>query len=329
MNESIFSTYSTGENRVTASILAVLRCLALSRIEGILEALLGDNAFELIRFRNQPPGTGRSVPDGEIGSNFRLLLETKRERDALSRSQLDGHLEILDQSNEKDRLLLVITPDEDQPHLIAEINDPRLIWSNFAALNQAIDGLLSDELNEKEVISEREEFLLRELQKMLLAEKLLGPSREVLVIAARHAWPLYNVVPAYICKRGRAFQQVQYVAFYADNRIYPLVPRILERHDQVVFEPGKNKGRLGEIVNQAIEKSGQTNWPYKFSIHKVFVLSAPDAPETEKLQKPIVNDIFSSSGQKIAFTQNQRYVSLDALKKAEKTSDLTRNESYE
>jgi hypothetical protein len=49
MNESIFSTYSTGENRVTASFLAVLRCLALPRIELILGALMEDADFQLNR----------------------------------------------------------------------------------------------------------------------------------------------------------------------------------------------------------------------------------------------------------------------------------------
>ena len=39
MPDSIFSTYRTGENRVTASILAVLRSLALHRIERLLGAL--------------------------------------------------------------------------------------------------------------------------------------------------------------------------------------------------------------------------------------------------------------------------------------------------
>jgi hypothetical protein len=49
---SIFSTYSTGENRVTASILAVLKSLSLNRIERLLGALLEQSAFELVRFQN-------------------------------------------------------------------------------------------------------------------------------------------------------------------------------------------------------------------------------------------------------------------------------------
>lgn len=54
MTTNIFSTYSTGENRVTASIIAVLQSLSLSRIETLLGALLEQSEFELVRFQNQP-----------------------------------------------------------------------------------------------------------------------------------------------------------------------------------------------------------------------------------------------------------------------------------
>jgi hypothetical protein len=58
---SIFSTYSTGENRVTASFLAVLRALSLDRMQRLLGSLMEHSDFELIRFENQPSkgGAGR------------------------------------------------------------------------------------------------------------------------------------------------------------------------------------------------------------------------------------------------------------------------------
>jgi hypothetical protein len=40
------------------------------------------------------------------------------------------------------------------------------------------------------------------------------------------------------------------------------------------------------------------------------------------LAEPIINDLTSNTGQKIAFTQNRLYVSLEALRKAKKTSEL-------
>lgn len=322
MIESIFSTYSTGENRVTSSILAVLRCLALPRIEAILGALVGDVDFELVRFENQPGQGGEGVPDGEIVSSCRILLETKRVRNDLKRDQLQRHINRLTSETEK---VLVLTPDDHEPSLIAEMKDKRLVWNSFSALNQAIDDLLSDDKNDKEVISEREEFLLRELQKMLLAEKdLIGSSKDVLVIPARNAWPIYNSIHAYICQPGRPFRPVKYVAFYESNRIQPKVAKILSGpHDDVIFEPNKNNNvEVDDFVKKAIEISG--DWPFKFrSRSKVFILSAPEAKETVTLPHPIPNDLTSkATGQRIAFTQNQRYVSLDAIKKAKTTKDL-------
>lgn len=100
----------------------------------------------------------------------------------------------------------------------------------------------------------------------------------------------------------------------------------MNRHEREhffdLFERGKNPGRLGELVNQAMDKSERAYWPYNWSVHKVFLLSAPDAAETVKLDQPIINDITSSSGQRTAFTQNQRYVSLEGLRKAKRTSEL-------
>src|SRR5262249_9171152 len=151
-----------------------LRCLALPRIERILGALIDDADFQLVRFQNQPAKGGKGIPDGEISSNCHVLLETKLVRNALNRDQLERHLERLDKSSENARMLLVLTPDDDPgPALINEMKDERLIWNSFAALNQAIDEMLSGGKSERDVISEREEFLLRELQKMLLAEGLL------------------------------------------------------------------------------------------------------------------------------------------------------------
>jgi len=69
MGSSIFSTYSTGENRVTASILAVLKSLSLGRIERLLGALLEQSEFQLVRFENQPSRGGKGVPDAINGAN--------------------------------------------------------------------------------------------------------------------------------------------------------------------------------------------------------------------------------------------------------------------
>ena len=237
MTTSIFSTYSTGENRVTASILAVLKSLSLSRIERLIGALLEQPEFELVRFQNQPSKGGKGVPDGEILGSCRILVETKIKRNSVRHAQLQRHLARLKTSKESTRLLLVLTPDQVQPPAFDNVKDRQnqLVWSSFAALDQAIDELLADS---SEVVSEREAFLLRELQTMFLEERLISSASEVLVVAARHAWPEYNRCHAYICQPRRAFKPVQRIGFYSKGLLHPLVPRILETHEKVLIARG-------------------------------------------------------------------------------------------
>ena len=99
MSDSIFSTYKAGENRITASILAVLRSLSLTRCEQILAALLEQSEFELIRFQNQPSRDGKGIPDAEIVSSCRLLIETKTKPNDVIVNQLKRHLKRFDNSD--------------------------------------------------------------------------------------------------------------------------------------------------------------------------------------------------------------------------------------
>lgn len=312
---SIFSTYSTGENRVTASFLAVLRSLSLDRIQRLLGALLEQSEFELVQFENQPSKGGEGVPDAIIQSSCQILIETKIERNKVDLLQIERHLKRLDQGYEATAQLLVITPDDTRPGLLDSLNDPRVAWTSFATLDQAIDEMLDDKY---EVISEREAFLLRELQKMLLAEGLLASANDVVVVAARRAWPEYNETHAYVCQPNRSFQQVSRIAFYSKGNVYPLVPKILESHENVEMNRDEYDGELGTLVNRLLDlglrKEGKRN--------KVILLSAPDSPDTLKLPQAIPNDMKSKTGKGTAFTMGQRYVSSDALLVAKTTSEL-------
>ena len=55
----LFSTYRQGENRITATLLAVLQRLSLPNIDRILQALLEDTAFSIVTFDNQPKEKNR------------------------------------------------------------------------------------------------------------------------------------------------------------------------------------------------------------------------------------------------------------------------------
>ena len=315
MPASIFSTYSAGENRVTASILAVLRSLAINRIERLLGALMEQSEFELVRFENQVAEGGGGVPDAVIASNIRIFVETKIKRNAVDADQLRRHVKRLKEAKESNRVLLVLTPDDQRPKEVAQIADKAVIWSSFSVLDQAIEELLADKA---EAVAEREVFLLRELQTMLLEEGLIGSASEVLVVPARQAWPEYQAVHAYICQPNRPFQPVKRLAFYYSGEIQQVVPTILETWHSVRFEHGKESGWLGELIERLLKEENQDEG----MSYKVMKLSAPDDPSTLRLGAPISNNLKSDSGRPVAFTQNQRYVSLEKLKKAKFTSEL-------
>ncbi|MDI9431361.1 MAG: hypothetical protein QM570_06550 [Planctomycetota bacterium] len=315
MSNNIFSTYRAGENRVTASVLAVLRSLALGRCERILGALLEQSEFELVRFQNQPSKGSAGVPDAEISSSFRVLIETKTRPGTVRHEQLTRHVQRFTDRAEQIQRLLVITPDLEAPDVIDQIGDDRIVWASFASLDQAIEELLSDN---DEVISEREAFLLRELQGMLEEDKLISPSKDTLVIPGRHAWPEYKEFYAYVCQPRRSFRQVSHIAFYTKNQIRELVPEMLESHESVKMSRGVYSGELGRLVDYLLDRKLRTeNREYK-----VVLLTPPDDDRTVRLDKPVQNDLQSASGRITAFTQGQRYVRLSELKKAQKTSDL-------
>ena len=64
MTTPLFSTYRQGENRVTATFLAVLQRLSLPNIDRILQRLLWEDeeSYNLVSFENQIRTKG-SVPD--------------------------------------------------------------------------------------------------------------------------------------------------------------------------------------------------------------------------------------------------------------------------
>ncbi len=272
----------------------MLRSLSLNRIERLLGALTEQPEFELVRFENQPAHGGAGVPDAVVASSCRILIETKIERNAVNLDQLKRHLSRLDSANESVRCLLVLTPDENRPAELVDVPDDRLSWASFAALDQAVDELLADKT---EVISEREAFLLRELQVMLLEEDLLGFAKDTVIVAARHAWPEYMKLHVYACQPGRPFQPVKYLGFYADGQVMELVPRIVHRHDHVRLERSLYKDELGRVVDRLLEQS-----PRRLATeYQVFLLSAPDDPQTIRLNAPIANDLQSASGRTTAF----------------------------
>jgi len=316
MSSGIFSVYSTPENRVTAAVLSVLTSLSLARSQRILANLLQVSDFQLVRFKNQASKGAKGIPDGEISSSFRVLIETKIAHGAVDEQQLRRHLARLDSGSYGDQYLLVLTPDSDEPQLITALGDARVIWASFEALHQAIDELLGDRT---EVISEREAFLMRELQALLSSLGLLSPEYDTVVVAARSAWHEYLKYGLYVCQADRTFRKTAYMAFYADSEIKPVVAKIVERVDQAELKQG-----IGGALGAAIDDLLADNPARLGSINQVFLLSRESDSSTLTLPAAIPNDTRAKTGRGWAFVLSQTYVMLDDLQRAQKTSDLRR-----
>jgi len=309
MGIGIFSTYKKAENRVTASLLGVLGSLSLKRMERLLGALMEQSEFQLIHFKNQPSENEEGVPDARITSSSRILIETKVVIKAVREDQLRRHLSNLEKAHEEVKCLLVLTPDSARPPVIDGLGSSMVAWASFSSLDAAIDELVIDQT---EVISEREAFLLRELQYMLTELKLVSSSADVVVVPARRAWPEYKEVHAYICQPRRTFRNVQRIAFYSQGQIESLVPEVIAVHEEVLMERDRHEGSLGVLVKHLLDRG----WREQGQSYKVFLLTGPSDPKTKQLASPVINDLPA------AFTQNQRYVSLVQLLKARHTSEL-------
>ncbi len=320
MTTQLFSTYRQGENRVTATLLAVLQRLSLPNIDRILQSLLGDTAFSLVMFENQPEGRG-STPDARIGTGPALWIETKTTRDAVSRRQLKNHLNSLNLGEN----LVLLTPDYQAP---SGLHD-RVVWSNFSTLAGAIEDVLGDE---SEPPSEREAFLLREFILMLRQDGLLDSTNQrVMVLAARRAWPEYQRLSVYKCGPNKPMQPIRdsdHLAFYVDGRIQPIVPRIKSVLESIdMTQPGEvesleeDQRRLAEELREKIYSQNAVHGYDQ--ARKVLFLSGPDDEETMKLERAIINDKKDKNGKPTPFTFGQpRYVTLESLKRAKATSEL-------
>ena len=338
MPTQLFSTYRQGENRVTATLLAVLQRLSLPNIDRILQALLGDSAFSLVTFVNQPAAKDtvvgdKAVPDARIMTGPAICIETKTVRNAADERQLRRHL----QSFPSERLLL-LTPDDSMPTVVNEIGDHRLVWSNFNTLANAITEDIIE--SKEEPPSEREAFLLREFILMLQQDRLLGSTTStVMVLAARDAWPMYKRLGVYRCsvdKPMNSSRNPDRMAFYVAGEITPRVPKIrsvIESIDLTRSEEEWDITDVGqrELARELWKKIQHNNDIAEFGMaFKVMFLSEYDDDETVKLGRPIINDKIDRNGKQVPFTFGApRYVTLESLQESSKTSESSRTSHLE
>ncbi len=320
MTTPLFSIYKQGENQVTATLLAVLQRLSFLNVDRIFGALLGETGFNLVVFENQPKGKD-STPDAKIGARRFVWVETKTERGAVDLSQIHRHLNAVDGGD----ILLLLTPDETRPDSLPDA----VAWSNFNILADAIAETLKDE---EDPPSEKEAFLLRELNLMVENRGLINSTvTRVLVVAARDAWPIYanGELSAYISHPRPFRASATHIAFYAGGKIQPLVPKIKLTVDELKLTEDGISNLEGEQKALAEDLlTGIARHPkrlFQGFTGKVLFLSGPDDGETVRLVGPIANNAEDKNGKRVPFTYGApRYVTLESLKAASTTSQLDR-----
>ncbi len=320
----LFSTYRQGENRVTGSVLAVFQRIDSGHVARLLGESVGESELPFVSFTNQAAASRGSVPDAEISANFQYLFEVKTTANAVRKSQLEGHLKHMKSGRQTQRLF-VLTPDAGLPKAIAELKDQRIAWLNFRSLDNALQELLADRT---ELLSEREQFLLRELHYLFEHEGLLE-HRDTVIIAARIAYPDYFLTHAYVCQPARPFRSgLERLGFYAEGKIQREVPKILHREDNVIFSTeeartrARRRGRQTKAIGKVIEKLLKKGRIAPGEAHQVFVLTAPEADETMRLSAPITNTKVDKNGKPWAWTMGQGYVAGTALQEAKTTTEL-------
>jgi len=315
--ESIFSSYRGGENRVTSTMLAVFERVGLGLTERIFAAATEDSSLGLASFSNQPSSGGAGMPDGEIRASFRYLIETKTTPSAISVDQLRRHLRRLDGTYADERLF-VITPDPEEPVRIGRVGDPRVTWIGFGLLAQAIEGVIQDP---GELASEQQRFLLRELVSYFESEGLLTVD-DTVVVAARIAYPEYLEMSAYACQPNRSIRNVSRMGFYNHKQVMPEIAEVYRSFTDVLFLPGEARRlkakkdplekRLAEVIRRRlVTRPAQLGGRFD-----VYILSGATDPDTLILESPIQHTSPN------AWTQSQRYTSVERLKKAKTTADL-------
>jgi len=319
VDRPLFSTYSTDENRVSGSSLAVLERLSLSTLEALLSTV-SEEDLALVRFRTQPSNPfGPGVPDGAIEASALLLFEFKIQPNSVGSAQLEQHLTWLSHSEASSRRLFYITPDRERPAELDNVEDPsQIVWTSYKLLNDAITDVLAEPVD---LVSERERFLLRELADMFRQEGLVE-GFDTVVVAGRVSWPEYQKFGIYACQAQRSFRAVPYFGFYVDKAIQPLLPRRLLWLPEVTFDTDtaeqlqQSDNALERRVGEAIPAVLASTARGPREVFGVMVLSRANDRETLRVD-PVPH---CEPG---AWTQSQRYTSSELLQRGPRdTSQL-------
>lgn len=229
-----------------------------------------------------------TVPDGLIECcPFRILIESKIVQGNISENQLKGHYKLLkDSENYPYTCLLYITPDNQIPDILNESQYEGIFWIKWQQLLTFICKYAS--------LHPGLQYLTDALM-ALWNDRTFNPRIDLpkekltVILAGRIAEPEALAMGIYHCQPCRYFWDARYMAFY-NNKCISYLFRIIEGPYKDTSYPGDDCYRL-ELV--------------------------------KKFEKPIINNKTDKAGRPTPYTMGSpRYISVDAIQTAEKTSDL-------
>lgn len=303
--QSVFGEYKQDEDRVTAALLQILHHGGQEMVKTIFDGMdLPDNE---IRVQSQV-SMSDSRPDGVVSCScsYKLLIESKLES-SIRMKQLDAHLKAFENDKE-DQLtyLIYITCDASRPAELNQQNYLSVCWYNWRTI---LNNMKSFNCGGNTLL----EFLVDQFELLVTHLAYKQADNNVAIVAGSWGEPVAEKYGFYLCQKNRYFEKVEYIAFYHNNAIrsvYRISGKIEESKklsDLAGMHPNVN-----QYIQDGMEPGVNMNERRKFiPLQKV-----------EGLELNIVNDSCTENGKRVAFTQKQRYTTLDKLKNAKKTSEL-------
>lgn len=302
-DHSIFGSYNQTENRVTATLLQILKIGGTEFIGKLM------NQIEEIDFPSSEINIVtqeremHNVYDGMLDCNFafRVLVESKIEIGKINKKQLDG---LIKNAVNPTDYILFITPDNSKPQIL-ETKERPIYWTNWKRINEILKEINTNQEPLNFLINEYEKFL--EFLKLL---NVVSPEQRVQIAAGSYGEPIALKFGFYACQNYRTIKESRYLAFYNNRGIHSL------------FEI------LGEPINNCDLSKIDNNNVKQYLIDYEPNYSSRDKRQFYNLK--LVDDKLTikhsgenKKGKKTAFTMGVfRYTTIDKLKSAKTTEDL-------
>ncbi len=302
-SHSIFGEYQETENRVTAAFLHILNIGGedlLRYVLAVANELMPDNEIrietQLTLSNNSSGSSGKSVFDGIITCDFSFtyIVESKIQENALTQQQVDKY----HNSFAEDYPIFALTPDKSIPKTLHQGD----IWLSWTQLSDALRDYETE--NQNDILS----YLIEQFTLLLENLGLYDHWQDrVIIVGGAFGEPVALKYNFYACQNNRYFKRAKYLAFAWHNRIDNLF--------EIIGDP---------ISDTELKQMSDVPQSYFADFEPHYV---PSKRLYFKLKKcntkiHIINDSKDKNDKRCAFTQRQRYTTLEKIKSAKYTSEL-------